>query len=120
MTLLAVAMIASLALLGSVSVLKLTDLAQPWRIVVALVPLPFYVAMFVVTVRVMRQLDELKQRIQLEALAWALTGMLLSTLSYGLLLQADVGVRALGWEGVWVITVVFYVAGNVIAWRRYR
>ncbi len=119
-SLLLVALIASAALFGSVVMLKLIELTQPWRIAVALMPLPFYIAMFVVTVRVMRQLDELKQRIQLEALAWALTGMLLSTLSYGLLLQADVGIRALGWEWVWMITVVFYVAGNVIAWRRYR
>ena len=119
-SLLLVALIASAALFGSVLVLKLTELTQPWRIAVALIPLPFYIALFVVTVRGTRRLDELKQRIQLEALAWALTGMLLSTLSYGLLFQADVGIRALGWEWVWIITVVFYFAGNVIAWRRYR
>ena len=37
-----------------------------------------------------------------------------------LLIQADVVILALGWEWVWMITVVFYAAGNVIAWRRYR
>ena len=118
--LLVVTLIAGAALLGSVLVLKLTELTPPWRIAVALMPLPFYIAMFVVAVRVTRKLDELKQRIQLEALAYASIGMLLSTVSYGMLLQADVGMRALGWEWVWVITVVFYAAGNVMAWRRYR
>ena len=118
--LLVVSLIAGAALLGSVLVLKLTELTPPWRIAVALMPLPFYVAMFVVAVRVTRQLDELKQRIQLEALAYASIGMLLSTISYGMLLKADVGMPALDWEWVWVVTVVFYAAGNVIAWRRFR
>ena len=70
--------------------LKLTELTPPARVAVALFPLPFYVALFVVGVRVTRRLDELKQRIQLEALAFAVIGMLLSTLCYGVLLQADV------------------------------
>ncbi|MEE8153553.1 MAG: hypothetical protein V3T53_01185 [Phycisphaerales bacterium] len=118
--LLLVSLIAGAALLGSVLVLKLTELTPPWRIAVALMPLPFYIAMFVVAVRVTRQLDELKQRIQLEALAYASIGMLLSTISYGMLLKADVGMPALDWEWVWVVTVVFYAAGNVIAWRRFR
>ena len=119
-SLLVVSLIASGALFGSVFVLKLTELTQLWRIAVALVPVPFFIAMFVVAIRVTRKLDELKQRIQLEALAFALIGMLLSTVIYGLLLQADVGIRALDWEWVWVITVVFYAVGNVIAWRRYQ
>ncbi len=118
--LLLVSLIAGAALLGSVLVLKLTELTPPWRIAVALMPLPFYIAMFVVAVRVTRQLDELKQRIQLEALAYASIGMLLSTISYGMLLKADVGMPVLDWEWVWVVTVVFYAAGNVIAWRRFR
>ncbi len=118
--LLVVSLIAAGALLGSALVLKLTELTVPWRIAVAMMPLPFYIAMFVVAVRVTRQLDELKQRIQLEALAYASIGMLLSTISYGMLLKADVGMPALGWEWVWVVTVVFYAAGNVIAWRRFR
>ncbi len=114
------AVLAAMALLGSVVVLKLTELTPPARVAVALIPLPFYIALFVVAVRVTRRLDELKQRIQLEALAFAVIGMLLSTFSYGMLLKADVGVPALDWEWVWVITVVFYSAGHLMAWRRYR
>ncbi len=118
--LLGTSLVAALALLGSAAVLKLTELTPPARIVVALIPLPFYVALFVVAVRVTRRLDELKQRIQLEALAFAVIGMLLSTFCYGMVLKADVGVPVLDWEWVWVITVVFYSAGHLIAWRRYR
>ncbi len=114
------ALLAAAVLLGSAVVLKLTELSPPARVAVALVPLPFYIALFVVAVRVTRQLDELKQRIQLEALAFAVIGMLLSTLCYGMVLQADVGVTTLDWEWVWVITVVFYITGHLIAWRRYR
>ncbi len=118
--LLGVAVLAAVALLGSTALLKLTELTTPSRLAVALIPLPFYIALFVVAVRVTRQLDELKQRIQLEALAFAVIGMLLSTLSYGLLVHAAVGVPVLAWEWVWAITIGFYVAGNLIAWRRYR
>ncbi len=114
------ALLAALALMGSVVVLKLTDLTPPARVAVALIPLPFYIALFVVAVRVTRRLDELKQRIQLEALAFAVIGMLLSTFCYGMVLKADVGVPVLDWEWVLVITVVFYSAGHLIAWRRYR
>ena len=114
------ALLAAAALIGSAVVLKLTELTPPARVAVALIPLPFYIALFVLAVRVTRQLDELKQRIQLEALAFAVIGMLLSTFCYGMVLKADVGVPALDWEWVWVITVVFYSAGHLIAWRRYR
>ncbi len=114
------ALVAAAALLGSAVVLKLTELSPPARVAVALIPLPFYIALFVVAVRVTRQLDELKQRIQLEALAFAVIGMLLCTFCYGMVLQADVGAPALDWVWVWVITVVFYIAGHLIAWRRYR
>ncbi len=114
------ALLSAVALIGSAVVLKLTELTPQARVAVALLPLPFYAALFVVAVRVTRRLDELKQRIQLEALAFAVIGMLLSTFCYGMLLKADVGVPALDWEWVWVITVVFYSAGHLIAWRRYR
>ena len=119
-TLLVTALLAAVVLLGSVAVLKLTELSPPARVAVALIPLPFYIALFVVAVRVTRRLDELKQRIQLEALAFAVIGMLLSTFCYGMVLTADVGLPALDWEWVWVITVVFYISGHLIAWRRYR
>ncbi len=118
--LLGASLVAALVLIGSAAVVKFTELPPPARVVVALIPLPFYVALFVVAVRVTRRLDELKRRIQLEALAFAVIGMLLCTFCYGMVIQADVGAPALDWVWVWVITVVFYIAGNLIAWRRYR
>ncbi len=114
------ALLSAVALIGSAVVLKLTELTPPARVAVALFPLPFYIALFVVAVRATRRLDELKQRIELEALAFAVIGMLLATLCYGVLLTADVGVPTLHWEWVWVVTVVFYGAGHLIAWGRYR
>ncbi len=118
--LLGASLVAALVLIGSAAVVKFTELPPPARVVVALIPLPFYVALFVVAVRVTRRLDELKRRIQLEALAFAVIGMLLCTFCYGMVIQADVGAPALDWVWVWVITVVFYIAGNLVAWRRYR
>ena len=117
---LATALLAATALMGSAALLVLTELSPPARVAVALIPLPFYVALFIVAGRATRRLDELKQRIQLEALAFAVIGMLLSTFCYGMLVQADVGVPALDWTWVWVITTVLYIAGNLVAWRRYR
>ena len=114
------ALLAAVALLGSAVVLKLTELTPPARIALALIPLPFYIALFVVAVRATRRLDELKQRIELEALAFAVIGMLLFSFCYGMVLMADVGAPAFDWEWVWVITVVFYGTGRLIAWRRYR
>ncbi len=119
-SLLIAALLASAALLGAASALKFAELAPIMRIWVALIPLPFYIALFIVAVRETRRLDELKQRIQLEALAFAMGGMLLSTLCYGMLLKADVGVPDLGWGSVWAITSIFYITGNLLAWRRYR
>lgn len=119
-SLLIAALLASAALLGAASALKFAELAPIMRIWVALIPLPFYIALFIVAVRETRRLDELKQRIQLEALAFAMVGMLLATLCYGMLLKADVGVPNLGWGGVWGITSIFYITGNLLAWRRYR
>ena len=118
--LLVAALLASVALVGSAAALKFAELTPPVRIGVALIPLPCYIALFVVAVRETRRLDELKQRIQLEALAFAVMGMLLSTLCYGMMLKADVGVGELGWGSVWAITSVFYITGNLVAWRRYR
>ncbi len=118
--LLGVAVLAAVALLGSTALLKLTELTTPSRLAVAFTPLPFYVALFIMAVRVTRRLDELKRRIAIEALAFAVIGMLLSTLCYGLMVHADVGLPVLDWEWVWAITIGFYIAGNLIAWRRYR
>ena len=118
--LIVIALIAAGVLIGSAVVLVSVDLSAPWRIAVALLPFPFYVVMFVVAVRTTRRLDELKQRIQLEALAVTVVGTLLATSGHGMLMSADVGVPALEWGGIWVIATLFYVAGTVTAWRRYR
>src|SRR5690242_2215317 len=44
-------------------------LAGPLRIVIALVPVPFFVYCLLTEIRYIRNLDELQRRIQLEALA---------------------------------------------------
>ena len=100
---LATALLAATVLLGSAVLLKLTELSPPARVAVALIPLPFYIALFIVAVRSTRRLDELKQRIQLEALAFAVIGMLLSTFCYGMLVFADVGVPTLVLGDAWEI-----------------
>lgn len=119
-SILLVSVLAAGALIGSALVLKLTELTPVYRVGVSLVPLPFYVAMVVQAVRVTRRLDELKQRIQLEALAIALLGMLLTTVGYGMVSEAKVGLPELTWQAVWGITTVFYICGSLIAWRRYQ
>jgi hypothetical protein len=73
--------------------------------------------------RVLRQLDELEVRIQLEGAVYGLLGTALLTMTAGLLMKGGV-VPALtlgqAWPWLWISAFLLWAAGSRIAGRRYR
>lgn len=89
-----------------------------WRFLVALAPvIPVVVAVMAVVQR-LRTLDELQQRIQLEALGFAFACTAILTFSYGFL--EGVGLPHLGWTWVLPLMAGLWGVGLALATRRYR
>ncbi len=105
---------------GARVALEATGISPAVRIVAALAPLPFFAAFLVLFIRDLRAADELERRIQGEALAIAypLVLVLLMTLA---LMERAVGLEFQDWSymHVWIYVPLFYLAGLVIARRRY-
>ena len=77
-----------------------------------------YVKEFVLAwVRYYRRVDELQQRIALEALAFAFGGTALITFGYGFLDEA--GLPHLSWFWVWPIMAALWIVGGQLAKRRW-
>ena len=102
-------------------VLKSMDLPQAARIAVALSPFPFFVAFLVAEIRLLRGVDELERRIQLEALAIAFPAALLLLMALALLERAILlSPQDWSYRHVWFYLPLFYFVGLGIARRRYR
>ena len=107
----AIVLVASIRLLGHYG-------ETAWRYPLAISPvLPAAAALFVF-VRFFRRVDELEQRIHLEALAFAFAASALATFAYGFLEGA--GFPHLNWTFVWPVMGAFWGIGGVLARRRYR
>jgi hypothetical protein len=106
---------------GAMAVLKSFDLPQVGRIAVALAPLPFFTAFLVAEIRLLRRVDELERRIQLEALAIAFPAAVLLLMALALLERA-IALSPQDWSyrHVWFFLPLFYFVGLGIARRRYR
>jgi small-conductance mechanosensitive channel len=89
------------------------------RLAIALLPLPFHVYLVIALLRWTRRLDELAQRVQLEALAIALPATALVALTYGYLQRGGL-LAPRPWDDVWLIALASYVVGYAIARRRYK
>jgi len=87
-------------------------------IAVALLPVLFLCLMATAVVRQLRRMDELGQRIQLEALGLAFVGSALITFSYGFLETA--GFPRLSMFYVWPLMGSLWALGCVLGVRRYR
>lgn len=111
------AMVAYTVLLAVTIVGLNADVGQPLRSVVALLPMLPLALVPVAVVRLLRDLDELQRRIQLEALAVAFAAGSLLTLAYGFLQLA--GAPALSWGFVWPVYGASWLAGTLVARRRY-
>lgn len=113
------ALVAAGVLLAASAGLKFLDLGGVPRLLVALVPVPFFALMLLFMVRDSRRLDEMMRKVQLEALAVAFGGTALVVLLLGQLQRAEV----LGEENLGVVVAVMagsYLLGYLMALRRYR
>jgi hypothetical protein len=101
--------------------LEVLDPGSPWRLPLALAPLPPFLLVLRAVVVAVRGLDEMGRRMHLEALAIAfpLATVLLMVLG---LLELAVVLPEADWSyrHVWYWLPVFYFAGLAIAARRYR
>ena len=103
------------------AVLENPDLAVGVRVAAALIPVPIFALFLLLFIRLIRTMDELERRIQLEALAIAypLTVLLLMTLG---LLQRAVHLKFEDWSyaHVWMYVVIFYFLSIPWVARRYQ
>ena len=107
--------------LASVIALKALAPGPTGRLALALLPLGGFVFFIVAEVRLIRCLDEMQQRVQLEALSVAYPTTILLVFGLGFLERA--GYEVPGFErlrDVWPLTVLPYWLGLALAWRRYR
>lgn len=109
-----------LAYFGARAVLESPDAAAWIRVLAALAPTPLAAAALVTIVRGARQLDELEQRIQLEALAVAFVLAVLLLMTLGLLeLAITLNPSDWSYRHVWAMLPLFYFIGLAFARRRY-
>lgn len=102
-------------------VLQQEGAAASLRITTALLPVLPFAWMLWIIVRTVRGLDELEQRIQLEALAVAFPLTLILLMTLGLLeLAVTLPPEDLSYRHVWAMLPVMYVLGLALARRRYR
>ena len=106
---------------GARAVLEKPDLAVGLKVSAALIPVPIFAVFLLLFIRLIRSMDELERRIQLEALAIAypLAVLLLMTLG---LMQRAVHLKFEDWSyaHVWVYVVIFYFMSIPWVARRYR
>jgi hypothetical protein len=101
--------------------LKSLEMPSGVRIAVAVSPFPFFVAFLVAKIRLLRRVDELDRRIQLEALAIAFPAAMLLLMALALIERA-IALSPQDWSyrHVWFFLPLFYFVGLGIACRRYR
>jgi hypothetical protein len=103
------------------AVLEQHGIDTGWRVLAALLPaLPFVWVLWEIA-RGVRSLDELEQRIQLEALAFAFPVVMILLLVLGLLeLAIPLPPQDLSFRHVWAMLPLIYIIGLLKARRRYQ
>jgi hypothetical protein len=110
---------AAVIVIGAAWFGKQFPLRSPVRIAMALVQGAATGAIIIGSARSIRRLDEMQQRIHLDALAMAFAGTGLLATAYGFLVNA--GLPDIDWGAiVWPAMVGLWVIGLIIANRRYR
>ncbi|HWP70898.1 MAG TPA: hypothetical protein VNM36_07360 [Gemmatimonadaceae bacterium] len=108
------------AWIGARVVLESQSVPTWARVVAALAPAPLGAAALLTIVRGARELDELEQRIQLEALAIAFVLAVLLLMTLGLMeLAVTLNPDDWSYRHVWAMLPMLYFAGLVFARRRY-
>lgn len=112
-----VALIAYSGLLAIVITVLNTQPDAAWRWAVAPTPMIPWVFTVVAYVRYYRRMDELHQRMALEAFAFAFAGTALVTFTYGFLDFA--GLYRISWWFVWPVMAALWIIGGVLARKRW-
>lgn len=95
----------------------------PMRVLLCLIPVLPMIWHCVLAVRLIRLMDELQARIQLEGAVYGLLGTAVFTMAAGLLMKGQVipsVTLAQGWPWLWIATFLFWCAGSRLAGQRYR
>lgn len=109
-----------LAFIGARLALESVALAPPLRVAAALLPVPLAGLALLAILRGARQLDELEQRIQLEALAFAFVIAVLLLMTLGLMeLAIELDRDNWSYRHVWAMLPLTYFVGLALARRRY-
>lgn len=114
---LAAMMVYAVVLIGSILVIQRNPDAW-WRFPLAITPVIPVVVGIMAVVRRMRSMDELEQRIQLEALAFGYGCTAVLTFGYGFL--QGVGFPQLNWTYLLPLMAALWGIGLALASRRYR
>ncbi len=102
-------------------VFAMTRLPLAVRLLVAVLPLIPSLGYIGCIVSMLRRVDELQRRIQLEAIGFAFAATVIVVMLVDLLQQARITPSIhWGWSGLWAAMAVLWGLGNVIASRRYR
>ncbi len=110
-----------LVYVGAIAALRFFAMSRGAQILVALAPAPVFGLYLWRAIRGIRRLDELEQRIQLEALAIAYPVSLLLLMTLGLLQVVDALSPSLGeFLKIWPVVAWLYVLGVLVARKRYR
>ncbi len=112
-----VALIVYSGLLGGVITVMQTYPDAAWRYPVAITPMIPWVFTVGAYVRYFRRMDELHQRMALEAFAFAFAGTALLTFTYGFLDFA--GLPRINWWFVWPVMGTLWFIGGFVARRRW-
>ncbi len=92
--------------------------AGPFGLVVAFLPVPFFILFLVGFLRTTRSLDELHQRIQLEALAFAFPTAVVIVMALGLVQKAGYLTNE-SFHDNWFLVAMPYFIGLLLARKRY-
>jgi hypothetical protein len=115
-------LVVSLLLYAAVLVASLrwlhAGVAEPWKYLVALMPVFPAMGIPYAVVRALHTMDELELRMQLEALAFGFGAAAIVTFTYGFLQNADL--PQVSWVWVWPVMAVCWLVGQVVARRKYR
>jgi hypothetical protein len=112
------ALAAAAVILGAALAAKQFERGSAPRIALALLQGLASASAVILPVRSIRALDELQQRIQLEALAFAFAGTGVLTTTFGFL--ANAGLPAIDWGTfVWPVMVLLWAIGVAIGKARY-
>lgn len=101
--------------------LKQPGLAEPVRVLAALLPVVPFAWMLWEIIKGVRKMDELEQRIQLEALVVAYPLVMILLMTLGLLeIAINLSPEDLSYRHVWAMLPLFYYIGLYLSRRRYQ